>query len=73
MAKLLDRAYALDDVQLKKQRSELNEELAGIKNLAGPTDILKHGIEQDLAELLSNPRLLPAVQARQKFLAKSGN
>jgi hypothetical protein len=73
VAKLLDRAYPLSPPELKKQKTELLEEVARIKNQAGPTDVLKHVIEQDLAEMLSNPRLLPAVEARLKYLAKTGS
>jgi hypothetical protein len=33
-------------------------------------DVIKHVIEQDLAEMISNPRLLPAVEARLQYLKK---
>lgn len=72
VAKLLDRAYALSPEELKKQKVPLREEAQRIQNEAAPTDILKHVIELDLAQLLSNPRLIPAVDARLKYLAESG-
>ena len=68
VAALLDRAYKLSDEEVKKQKKDLNSELSKIKNKVGPTDVLKHVIEQDLAEMLSNPRMLPAVEARLKYL-----
>jgi len=76
VAKLLDRAYPLSNEELKKEFIRygvgLRGELNNITNQTGPTDILKHVLEQDIAELQSNPRLLPAIEARQQYLKKAG-
>lgn len=68
VAELLDRGYALSDEELKKQATRLRGAINRL-TIQQPTDIIKHVIELDLAELLSNPRLRPAVEARLKYLA----
>jgi hypothetical protein len=73
VARLLDRAYAVSPEEMPRQKVELRKAIARITDQAGPTDIIKHVIEQDLAELLANPRLMPAVEARLEYLKKSGN
>jgi hypothetical protein len=74
VAKMLDQAYRLDDDELRKAfndpSSALRKELSAIMGQNGPTDVIKHVVEQDVAELLSNPRCLPAVEAREDYLAK---
>ena len=35
-------------------------------------DVLRHLMQQDMAELLSNPRLIPAMDARVSYLKKAG-
>jgi len=76
VADLLDRAYALSEEELKRQGKAgggLRGELAKIcKPAASPTDVIKHVLEQDVAEILSNPRLLPAMEAREQYLKKVG-
>lgn len=49
---------------------ELVRELSKLCNHASPTDPLKHVLQQDLAELLANPRLLPAIEAREDYLKR---
>jgi len=73
VANLLDRAYPLSAEELKKQAGPLRGEIATINNQAGGTlNIIKHVIDQDFAELLSNPRCLPAIVAREQYLKKAG-
>jgi hypothetical protein len=77
VANVLDRAYAMSDEELKKEFNRagagLRGELSDIKNQAGgPTNVLKHVLEQDLAELLANPRLMAAVKAREQYLKTAG-
>jgi hypothetical protein len=67
VGELLDKAYAMSDDDLKAHAQELRGEARAIADRVGPTDLLKHIMEQDVAELLSNPRLIPAVEARMKF------
>jgi hypothetical protein len=75
VANVLDRAYALSDDEIRKEFARpgvgLRGELAAIISPLGPTDIIKHVVEQDFAELLSNPRLLPAIAAREEYLKKA--
>jgi hypothetical protein len=71
VANLLDRGYALSDAELAKQKTSLLNEINAIAHLP-PTDVIAHVIEQDLAELLSNPRLASAITTRQQFLKKAG-
>jgi hypothetical protein len=68
--KLLDKAYALSNEELAKQGPELRSGISKITGKAGTLDVIKHVIEQDLAEMISNPRLLPAVEARLQYLKK---
>jgi hypothetical protein len=68
--KLLDKAYALSNEELVKQGPELRSGISKITGKAGTLDVIKHVIEQDLAEMISNPRLLPAVEARLQYLKK---
>jgi hypothetical protein len=68
--KLLDRAYGLSNEELLKQQAELRPAITKITGKASPLDVIKHVLEQDLAEMLSSPRLLPAVEARLQYLKK---
>jgi hypothetical protein len=64
-AKLLDKAYAISKPEeMKKRRPELEKELRALVGGVGPMDVLRHIMENDLAELLSNPRLAAAINAR---------
>ena len=75
-AKLLDQAFPLSNADLKKQGRPgggIRRALADLIHQASPTDPLKHVLEQDMAELLSNPRLVPAIEARQRYLKAAGN
>ncbi|HEV3437663.1 MAG TPA: hypothetical protein VG122_09890 [Gemmata sp.] len=75
--KLLDRAYGMSDAQLKKEWSEMGKglrgEVAAVSNWhkQGPTGIINHVLERDFAELFSNPRLLPAIEAREDYIKKA--
>jgi hypothetical protein len=61
---LLDRAHRLKDEAFKEKRAELDREVDQVVGKLGPTDIHRHFLERSLAELLSNPRLAAAVEAR---------
>src|SRR5262249_3787692 len=62
----LIRVRAMSDDEFKKERDELEEEARKIVGDVGPTEVLRHVVEQALAELLSNPRLEAALEARLK-------
>jgi hypothetical protein len=73
--KILDKAYGMSNEELKKNGAAgvgLRAELSKLVRQASPTDPLKHVLEQDLAELLSNPRLLPAITAKLEYLKQKG-
>jgi hypothetical protein len=61
---LLDRAHRLKDEAFKEKRAELDKEVDRIVGKLGPTDVHRHFLERTLAELLSNPRLAAAIEAR---------
>jgi hypothetical protein len=61
---LLIVARSLKEAEFKTQRPELEKKIHEIVGDLGPTRIIRHVAEYGLAELLSNPRLLPAIQAR---------
>jgi hypothetical protein len=61
---LIDRAHKLKDAEFTAQREELDKAARQIAGDLGPTDVIRHFLERALAELLSNPRLAAAVEAR---------
>jgi len=69
-AALLDRARGLSDAELQSQLPKLELAAEKLASRAGPVEVLKHALERDLAELLSNPRLLPAIEARLSGMKK---
>jgi hypothetical protein len=65
----LDRVRKLSDADLKSKRHDLEEEA---KHLAGNLDhftALKHWTESELADLLSNPELVGAINAMEAHAA----
>jgi hypothetical protein len=60
--------------ELKKEFSKpepsLSSQINHICNPYGPTDVIKHVLERDVAELFSNPRLGAAIKAREDYLKK---
>jgi hypothetical protein len=74
VARMLDRGYRLGGEAVRKELedrdSALHKEFLLVLGDKGPTDVIKHVVEQDVAELLANPRCVPAVEAREDYLAK---
>lgn len=66
VAKLLDQVHALKDPDYKKQRPELEKKALALLGKVGNLTVLRNILEHRLAELLSNPFLEAAVQARLK-------
>jgi hypothetical protein len=62
----LIRVRALSDEEFRKEQTELREEARRIIGDVGPTEVLRHFVEHGIAELLSNPLLEAALQARLK-------
>jgi hypothetical protein len=58
---LLIVARGLGDKEFAKQRPELVKKAKAVVGKTGPTDVLRHVMENHLARLLSNPRLPAAV------------
>jgi hypothetical protein len=66
---LLDRAHGLKNVEYQAQKADLEKaarELADVD----PTVVLRHVMQRDLAELLSNPQLTTAIEGRLKQVKK---
>jgi hypothetical protein len=63
---LLNRVHGLKDEDFKAKRAELVKEAEAIAAPVGPTEVIRHFVERSLAELLSNPRVAAAVEARLK-------
>jgi hypothetical protein len=66
VAELLNRVRGLGDEEFKAKRAELEKSAERLAGQAGPTEVIRHFVERSLAELLSNPRLAAAVEARLK-------
>lgn len=69
-AALLTRARNLKEDDFKKQRPQLEKAARELAGKVGPTDVHRHFLEHALAEVLSNPRLAAAAEARLKRLKK---
>jgi hypothetical protein len=63
---LLNLVHGLKDEDYKAQRGRLDAEARAIVAKVGPTDVIRHFVERSLAELLSNPCVAAAVEARRK-------
>jgi small-conductance mechanosensitive channel len=63
---LLARARTLKEDDFVAKRGALEREAQTIAAQAGPIDVLRNFAEHALAEMLSNPRLEPALKARTK-------
>lgn len=64
VAQLLIVARGLREEEFKRERSSLEQKGLQIVTDAGPAEVLRHVMEEALAELLSNPRLPAALNAR---------
>jgi hypothetical protein len=63
-AALLDKAHAWKEKELAEQQPELEKALQEIMGDSRSTDVLRHIIERDLAELLANPQLAAAIEGK---------
>ena len=63
---ILSRAHAMSDAEFKAKRGELDKQIHALLGGIGPLDVMRSVTERSLAELLSNPRLPAALQARLK-------
>jgi hypothetical protein len=63
---LLTKARNLKDTAFAKQRPDLEKAARAIGADVASSDVLRHAIERTLARLLSNPRLVEALEARLK-------
>jgi hypothetical protein len=61
---LLSKAHSLDQDEFKSKKADLEKEAKAIVGDIGADTLLRHHAERGLAEMLSNPRLEAAVNAR---------
>lgn len=61
---LLAKARTMKESEYEEKRTELEREADRLAGKLGPTDVLRHFAEHALAEMLSNPRLGAALEAR---------
>jgi hypothetical protein len=62
---VLNQARTLKDEDYQQKKPELEKEIDDLTNDNGPGEIVKHIVELALADLLSNPRLASALEARK--------
>jgi hypothetical protein len=79
IGELLDKANAMTPEECKKAwllhgplRAEFEKVRRTTAGNVTPLTMLEHVMKQDIAELLSNSRLLPAMDARISYLKKAG-
>jgi hypothetical protein len=65
---VLNQARTLKEEDYKKKRPDLEKEIDDLTTENGPGEIVKHIVELALADLLSNPRLAAAVEARKAMM-----
>jgi hypothetical protein len=61
---LLSKARGLGDAEFKAGRADLTKEARKIRGDVSPGRVLQHVVERAVAEMLSNPRLMAALDAR---------
>ena len=66
VVQLLIAVRSLKDDEFKAQRAELDRKARALIGDVGPTDVIRNFLEHSLADLLSNPRLVAAINARLK-------
>jgi hypothetical protein len=66
VASLLTKSRNLNSDAFDKQKPDLDKAARAIGAGVEPIDVLRHAVERALARLLSNPRLVEALQARLK-------
>jgi hypothetical protein len=67
---LLARARSLSKADFQKLQPELNKAVRKVIGEVSALEVVRHHVEMDLAVLLSNPRLEPALRARLGALNK---
>ena len=67
VGELLDKAYAMSEEDLHKNSLKLRQDARKITDPVGPLALIKNIIERDVAEMLSNPRLVPAAKAALQY------
>jgi hypothetical protein len=63
---LLDELHRMKAPDVAALRERLDTEVRQLMGPDGAFDVLRHSAEYTLAELLSNPRLVQALEARRK-------
>lgn len=70
VANLLDRQRSLSPTAFEANQESLEKEANGILANVGPFEVVRHAVERELAELLANPQLPVAIQARMQAAKK---
>jgi hypothetical protein len=65
---LIKQVRAVEELDLPEELPKLEKAAQKIVGAMSPVDVLRNFVEYNLAELLSNPRLEPALRARLKHL-----
>lgn len=63
---LLATAHGLTDAEFKAQQAKLEDDARMLIGELDSLQVMRNALEYSMAELLSNPRLLPAIDARLK-------
>ncbi len=66
VAQLLILARDIKDADIKKEQPVIDKRIQAIIGKVGPMDVLRHVLEQNLAQLLANPQLQTALAERLK-------
>ena len=66
VADLLDRVHTLKDAEYKAKMEELTQQGKDVAGAIGPADVIRNFMERSVAELLSNPQTVAALEARIK-------
>jgi hypothetical protein len=66
VAAFLDQAHDLKEDAFQAQKPALQQTALTLVGSGGPTEVIRNFVELMVAELLSNPRLAAAVEARLK-------
>jgi hypothetical protein len=61
---LLKKASTLSDEEFKDQKPELERSIRALLTDVSPADVIRNVLHRDMAELLTNPRLKSAIDAR---------
>ena len=68
VADILARARKMSDGEFKAKKGELEAEAKRVAGRADPVEVIRHWVSNSMAELLANPELTGAIEARLKAM-----